>query len=282
MPNDPGKGRVVILTGGAGGIGSALTEALLEDGHCVAAVDKDAAALERLSSRFGDTLAGERLHTILADLGSEAACRAAVEAAHKHFGRVEAVINNAGIGVSSLRPDAERRHPSIEELTPEIWDRFFAVNLRAPMLVTRAALPLMREAGWGRIINNTTSYLTMLRILPYGATKAALEATSAVWAKELDGTGITVNVLIPGGPTDTPFIGDESGIDRNGMLRPEIMGPPARWLLSNESQAMTGQRIIAAKWDPALPGMEAARNAARAVGWPELAADVVWPGAAPA
>ncbi len=280
--SDPGKGRVVILTGGAGGIGRALTEALLKDGHCVAAVDKDAAALERLSLQFAETPAGERLHGILADLGSEAPCHEVVEAAHEHFGRVEAVINNAGIGVSSLRPDAERRHPSIEELTPEIWDRFFAVNLRAPMLLTRAALPLMRKGGWGRIINNTTSYLTMLRILPYGATKAALEATSAVWAKELDGTGVTVNVLIPGGPTDTPFIADESGIDRKGMLRPEIMGPPACWLLSDDSQAMTGQRIIAAKWDAALPGAEAARHAARAIGWPELAADVVWPGAAPA
>jgi len=145
--------------------------------------------------------------------------------------------------------------------------------VRAPMLVTRAAVPEMKRRGWGRIINNTTSFRTMLRVLPYGATKAALESMSAVWAKELDGSGITVNVLIPGGPTDTPFIADGSGWPRDRMLRPQIMGPPALWLLSDASGSVTGRRIVAARWDASLSGPEAA---ARAIGWPELAADAVW------
>lgn len=277
MNNDHAGGRVLILTGAAGGIGRAITKALLDDGHSVAAVDKDAAGLDRLRDEFRVPEATARLHTITADLSSADACENAVEASVSHFGRIEAVINNVGVGVSSLRPDAESRHPTIEELTPEIWDQFFAVNVRAAMVMTRAATPLMKDSGWGRIINNTTSYLTMLRVLPYGATKAAFEAMSTVWAKELDGTGITVNVLIPGGPTDTPFIADGSGISRDGMLKPEIMGPPACWLLSDNSAAMTGQRIIAAKWDAALPAAEAASGASRAIGWPELGTDVVWP-----
>ena len=95
--------------------------------------------------------------------------------------RVDAVINNAGIGVSSRRPDAEVRLPVIEELTAEIWDDLFDINVRAPMLVTRAALPDMKARAWGRIINNTTSFRTMLRVLPYGATKAALESMSALF-----------------------------------------------------------------------------------------------------
>ena len=82
------------------------------------------------------------------------------------------MINNAGIGLSSLRPDAEQNLPRIEELTTEVWDNFFAINVRAPMLVVQAALPHMK--GFGRIINNTTSFRTMLRVLPYGATKSAL------------------------------------------------------------------------------------------------------------
>jgi NAD(P)-dependent dehydrogenase (short-subunit alcohol dehydrogenase family) len=171
---------------------------------------------------------------------------------------VEAVINNAGIGVSSLRPDAELRHPAIEELTSETWDRFFAINVRAPMLIVRAALPYMKAAGWGRVVNNTTSYLTMLQVLP-------------------SATPITVNVLIPGGPTDTPFVADQSGIPRDQMLRPEIMGPPASWLMSDASQRMTGQRVIAARWDSSLPPANAAMASARAIGWPELVGDVVWP-----
>ena len=78
----------------------------------------------------------------------------------------------------------------------------------------------MRRAGWGRIVNNTTSYRTMLRVLPYGAVKAALESISAVWADELKGAGIMVNVLVPGGPTDTPFISDAAGWPREQMLKP--------------------------------------------------------------
>ncbi len=275
--SNPASSRVVILTGAAGGIGGAITKALLADGHCIAAVDKDAHALERLSARLHGSNVATRLHPIVADLGSENNCQEAVEMAAARFGRVEAVINNAGIGVSSLRPDAESHPPEIEELTGEIWDQFFAVNVRAAMLTARTALPYMKAASWGRIVNNTTSFLTMLRVLPYGATKAALESMSAIWAKQLVGTGVTVNVLIPGGPTDTAFIADGSGIPRNRMLKPEIMGPPASWLMSDASHTMTGKRIIAARWDSALPAAEAAICASRAIGWPELTADVVWP-----
>ena len=91
------------------------------------------------------------------------------------------------------------RHPGIEELTPELWDRFFNIFVRAPAIITRAALPLMKERGFGRIVNNTTSYLTMLRVLPYGAAKAALESMSAVWAKELAADAIDEEIDRLGG-----------------------------------------------------------------------------------
>ena len=269
------RGRVVLLTGAAGGIGQVMTEALLTAGHCVAAVDRDTSRLERLASVW-TTGADSRFHAICADLGSQAGCEQAVEATRVQFGTVDAVINNAGIGMSSIRPDAETRHPSIEELTPETWERFLGIFVHAPMVITRAAVAMMKQGGWGRIINNTTSYRTMLRVLPYGAVKAALEAMSAVWAKELEASGITVNVLVPGGPTDTPFIAAETGWPRAAMLRPQIMGPPVCWLLSEESNGVTGTRITAARWDPDLPTTQAAQRASRAIGWPELSADAVW------
>src|SRR5256714_1807095 len=112
----------------------------------------------------------------------------------------------------------------------------------------------------------------MLRVNPYGPLKAALEAMSAVWAAELKADGITVNVLIPGGPTDTQFISDGAGWDRARMLRPEIMGPPPCWLMSDEAADHTGNRIIAANWDANLPGAEPAKKAGGAIGWPELGA----------
>ncbi|MGA8076588.1 MAG: SDR family oxidoreductase [Xanthobacteraceae bacterium] len=268
------RGRVVLLTGAAGGIGRVMTEALLAAGHKVAAVDRDQAALERLAARH--ERAKDRLHPIVADLAGEAACQSAIAAAHARFGAIEALINNAGIGMSSVRPDAEARAPGIEELTPVIWDRFMAIFVRAPIMLVRAALPDMKNAGFGRVVNNTTSYVTMLRVLPYGAAKAALESMSAVWAKELDGSGVTVNVLVPGGPTDTPMIADENGWPRDRMLRPEIMGPPAAWLMSDEANGFSGRRITAARWDGELNPAEAAQRSSRAIGWPELAADTVW------
>jgi len=266
--------RVVFLTGAAGGIGVAMADALLAAGHCVAAVDRDAKALERLSAR--QLNAKDRLHPIVADLSNSEGCAHAIAAARACFGATEAVVNNAGIGMSSVRPDAEARYPGIEELTPEIWDAFMAIFVRAPLMLVRAALPDMKKRGFGRIVNNTTSYVTMLRVQPYGAAKAALESMSAVWAKELDGSGITVNVLVPGGPTDTPLIADESGWPRDKMLRPEIMGPPTAWLISDEAKNFSGRRITAARWDKTLPPAQAAAHASRAIGWPELSADAVW------
>ena len=260
--------RVVLVTGAAGGIGAAITRALIAAGHDVAAVDRDAAGLARLGAASG------HIYPLVADLADVTACQGSVATAARRFGRIDAVINNAGVGVSSLRPDAEMNLPGIAELTPEIWDRFFAINVRAPMLIAQAALVHMKRPG--RIINNTTSFRTMLRVLPYGATKSALESMSAIWATELKDRGITVNVLIPGGPTDTPFISDGAGWDRTKMLRPEVMGPPACWLISDDAASYTGNRIIAANWDAKLPGAQAAARAGRAFGWPELGADAVW------
>ncbi len=268
----PGN-RIVLLTGAAGGLGKVMTQALLKDGHSIAAVDRDAAGLDRLQQALGTA---DRLCAIAADLATEAGCTQAIEAARRRFGTITALINNAGIGMSAIRPDAEARHPGIEELTPEIWDWFFAIFVRAPVMLTRAVLPMMRKDRFGRIVNNTTSYVTMLRVLPYGSAKAALESASAVWAKEVEGSGITVNVLIPGGPTDTPLISDASGWPREKMLRPEIMGPPISWLISDASAGCNGQRIMAARWDARLAPAEAAKRASRPIGWPELAGDAVW------
>ncbi len=272
--NDNGQGRVILLTGAAGGLGTVMTTALLAAGHAVAAVDRDRNALDRLAA--GATRNRDRLLAIQAELSDPAQSADAVAKATARFGRLEGLVNNAGIGMSSIRPDAEKNHPGLEELTMEVWDRFFAINVRAPMLLAQAALPHMRKAGWGRIVNNTTSFRTMLRVLPYGATKSALESMSAVWADELKNAGITVNVLIPGGPTDTPFVADEAGWPREQMLKPAIMGPPVVWLMSDASNGFTRKRVTAADWDAARPADEAARGASRPIGWPDLADQTAW------
>jgi NAD(P)-dependent dehydrogenase (short-subunit alcohol dehydrogenase family) len=266
--------ETILLTGAAGGLGSVMTAALIEAGHSIAALDRNTAALDRLADKL--KVARERLLLLTADVSVEAECKIAVEKTATHFGRIEGLINNAGIGMSSIRPDAETRHPGIEELSTEVWDRFFAINVRGPMLLTRAATPHMKNLGWGRVVNNTTSYKTMLRVLPYGATKSALESMSAVWAAQLDGSGITVNVLVPGGPTDTPFISDGAGWARDTMLNPQIMAAPIRWLMSDAANGINGLRFTAGAWDGALAPEAAAKGASRRIGWPELVPATGW------
>jgi NAD(P)-dependent dehydrogenase (short-subunit alcohol dehydrogenase family) len=268
--------RTALVTGGGGVLGGVMAEALLDDGYCVVAMDVDAAAL----GRFRDRNAAHpgRTATVLGDVSSEADCRRAVRESVQRFGGLEILINNAGVGVSSLRPDAEANLPTLEELTPEVWQRFFAVNVHGAFYIAREAIPHMKAAGWGRIVNNTTSFVTMLRVLPYGAAKAALECMAAVWAEELKPAGITVNVLVPGGPTDTPFVGSGSGWARSRMIHPSVMAAPCAWLCSAAADGVTGRRFIAARWEPGLDAAKAAAKAGAPIGWPELAeATRVWP-----
>jgi NAD(P)-dependent dehydrogenase (short-subunit alcohol dehydrogenase family) len=269
--------KTALITGGAGGLGQAMAKALAGDGINTVIFDIDGNAAEKIAAAVGEQFPNVDCMAICADVADEKACNKAVARCVEHLGGVDILVNNAGIGVSAIRPDAERNHPSIEEIDRALWDRFFAVNVTGPMLMTRAVMPAMRAKGWGRIINNTTSFFTMLRVLPYGASKAALEAMSAVWAKELEHSGITVNILVPGGPTNTAFISDDAGIARDKMLAPAIMGAPVRWLASAASDAVTGQRFVAASWDSQLGDAQAAKLAGAPIGWPELGKTVVWP-----
>jgi NAD(P)-dependent dehydrogenase (short-subunit alcohol dehydrogenase family) len=264
------QGRVIVLTGAGGGIGKAITAALLDDGHDVVAVDRDEERLAALGSELGSS--NGQLLCIDANLEQPAAASLVVEKALQQFGRVEAVINNAGVGQGSIREDAEENPPGIEELKLEDWERFFLINTRAAFLMVKAALPQMRAAGWGRIVSNTTSYKSMQRVLPYGATKAALESMTTVWAQEMDGDsrGVTANVVHPGGPTDTPLINQQSSLRGADLIRPEVMAAPIAWLMSGDSNGYNGLRVTAAHWQPGEPLTANLERASRPLLWEEL------------
>lgn len=262
--------RHILVTGGANGIGKEIVKSLLANKHTVSVTDYDDHALNSMTSDLSKNEAN-RLHRIRSDLSTADGCIAAVDEAVSKASILDGVINNVGIGVSSIRDDAERNHPKISEITIETWERFFFINVHTAMIITQRILPKMLARRWGRIINITTSYRTMLRVLPYGATKSALESASSIWAKELVGTGVTVNVLVPGGLTDTQLVGLGSGWPRHELLSPAIMGPPAAWLISNDANGVTGRRITASDWDTSKPPKEALSGSSREIGWPELA-----------
>jgi NAD(P)-dependent dehydrogenase (short-subunit alcohol dehydrogenase family) len=261
-------GKTVIVTGAASGIGLAMTMGLITAGHHVVAVDRDAAALATLGKQAAG-LKGTVL-TVTADLAHPDSFAHVAGATLVRYGRIDALVNNAGIGQASVR-NGERSPIRFWETTPEQWGRFIAINAAAPINMARAVLPHMLAARRGRIITVTTSLGTMVRegYLLYGSSKAAAEAAMAVLAADLAGTGVTSNVLVPGGMTDTPLVGEVPNRER--MLRPSIMVPPLLWLLSADADAVNAKRFIAADWDPALPTAEAADRAGVPIAWLSIA-----------
>jgi NAD(P)-dependent dehydrogenase (short-subunit alcohol dehydrogenase family) len=271
--------RVAIVTGAAGGIGRAMTQGLLAAGIRVAAVDRDHGPLEALAASAREQGKAAELLTIQTDLTNDSAADEITKATRARFGHIDILVNNAGIGPDSIRADSWQRPLKFWEITSDQWRRFVAVHTTAPLAVANAVVPEMMREGWGRIVNVTTSLGTMLNAgsPTYGPSKAALEALSAIMAKDLDGTGVTVNVLVPGGITNTPMVSDEAGFERAKMIQPEVMAPPLVWLVSDAAGKVTGRRFLAVHWDPALPPEQAAEKAGAPVAWTSIATMPITP-----
>ena len=270
--------RVAIITGAAGGIGSAMVRGLLSAGIRVAGVDRDREPLEALAASAREQGKAADLLTIQTDLTSDTAIEEITNATRDRFGRADILVNNAGIGPGSIRSDSWQRPLKFWEITPDQWRLFVAVHTTAPFALTNAVVPEMMRQGWGRIVNVTTSLGTMLNAgsPTYGPSKAALEALSAIMAKDLDGTGVTVNVLVPGGITNTPMV-SEAGFDRAKMIQPEVMVSPLLWLVSDKAAKVTGRRFLGVHWDAALPPEQAAEKAGAPVAWMSIATMPITP-----
>jgi NAD(P)-dependent dehydrogenase (short-subunit alcohol dehydrogenase family) len=265
--------RVAMVTGAAGGIGRELVMGLLGKGLAVAAVDRTSQGLADLAQAAQQRQVGANLITIEADLARDESIDEIVAKARGRFGVIDILVNNAGVGQATIRSDNRQRPIKFWEVTPEVWKLFVAVHNNAPMALSRALVHDMMRQRWGRIVNITTSLGTMIRegSPTYGPSKAALEAFSAIMAKDLAGTGVTVNVLVPGGVTNTPMVPLEAGYDRAEMIQPAVMAPPLNWLVSDAAGAVTGRRFLAVHWDPRLPPEEAAAKAGAPVAWTAMA-----------
>jgi NAD(P)-dependent dehydrogenase (short-subunit alcohol dehydrogenase family) len=263
------QNKVAIVTGAASGMGRTMALGLSEAGYDVVAVDRNATALGTLPAP---------IRPVAADLARADSFDTIVSETLKMFGNIDVLINNAGIGQASIRAHQRAEPIRFWEVTPEQWSQFLTVNATAPIMMSRAVLPHMLKANSGRIITVTTSLGTMVREghLLYGSSKAAAESAMAVLAADLAGTAVTANVLVPGGVTDTPLVGDMG--DRSKMLRPEIMLPPLLWLLSDEAASVNGRRFIAADWDTRLAPAQAAEAAGAPVAWLSIARMPIEPG----
>ncbi len=277
MPK-PLDGKVAIVTGAGRGRGRVMTLGLLDAGASVAAVELDGPVLDETQDAAEDRGAGERFLGIVADVTWNDSAPKILRATTERFGRLDILINNAGISTGLLRREGQPAG-KIWETTPEEFRRVIEVNVVAPFLMTRAVLPTLLAQRWGRIINVTTSLDTMWRSLmqPYGGSKAANEAMLTALAHELDGTGVTANVLVPGGAADTRLVSRAMAPDRSKLIAPEVMVAPLVWLCSNASDGVNGQRFIAMKWDEKLPPEEAAKLAGASAAWQQLGRQAIMP-----
>ena len=240
---------IAIVTGAGRGMGRAMAIGLAHAGwHVIGTAAREAAELASLADH------GIEAHQ--ADVADDGTCTALVQAVLRRHGRIDALVNNAGRGMRYVSESFLTEPTRFWETDPATWAMVIATNVNGPFHMARALVPAMLRAGAGRIVNVSMNKETMKRAgySPYGPSKAALDSETAIWAGDLQGSGITVNALLPGGPTDTGMIppGTPAAM-RASFLPPDIMVPPLLWLLSPAAAATTGKRVVARLWNPAAP-----------------------------
>jgi 2-hydroxycyclohexanecarboxyl-CoA dehydrogenase len=244
-------GRMAIVTGGAGGIGSATGQVFCEEGARVALVDVDAAELDAVAARISAAVPGAEVLVLAADLAEEAEADRVVTEAAERFGGLDTLVNNAGI----------RAYEPLAEASGTTWRRVLAVNLLSYAFMARAALPWLRQAGNGSIVNVSSTYGVTGRggMGQYDATKGAIISLSRSLAFEEAEHGVRVNSLCPG-YTVTPF--HVRNAEAQGRTEAELRGEeiaaclmrrwadpreialPILWLASDEASYVTAANFM--------------------------------------
>jgi len=233
--------RIVVITGAAGGVGSVLVDRFLTNGDTVIATDAVKEALEKISE---DREAGARLVTAPADITAEAECAELADLVREKAGRVDVLVNCAG-----YFPFAP-----FEEMSASEWRQVIDVNLTGTFLMSQAMLPLMKESGWGRIVNfgSGSVFDGTANQSHYVAAKAGVVGFSRSLAREVGRYGITVNVVTPG-LTVTKAVRDSFPAEileaqRNGRAIkrdevPEDLVGPVFFLASPDADFISGQTL---------------------------------------
>lgn len=253
--------RVAVVTGASRGLGRAMALGLADAGARVVLASPEADLLHLLANEIANRHGAGRALVAPTDITVRGDCERLVERTIGTFGALHVLVNNArrphrGPGI----PSSGNSLPFWRS-DPDIWQQTVNVNVNGTFLISHVVTPYLIEQGWGRIVILTTSLGTMQgrNNSPYGVTKAALEAATLIWAQDLEGTGVTVNSLLPGGACDS----DPERPPRRGqqLLPVDIMNPALVWLASRSSDGKTGGRYVGKLWNPRLPPEEAAHCA---------------------
>jgi gluconate 5-dehydrogenase len=235
----------VLITGGTSGLGAAMAGALRDAGARVVITSRDAARTEAAAVALGAV-------GVVMDVRNGDDVDRGVEETYARLGGLDVLVNNAGLGMRTVNPRFLTDPQPFWAVTPGGFRDVVDTNLTGYFLVARAVVPRMLDAGSGRVVNVSMNHSTMNRkgFVPYGPARAGAEALSRVMAADLRGTGVTVNILLPGGATATGMIPDGFPAEQRGhLLDPAIMGPPIRWLSSPDAAGVHDERIVATDFD---------------------------------
>jgi NAD(P)-dependent dehydrogenase (short-subunit alcohol dehydrogenase family) len=242
------QGVRALVTGGTSGLGFAMSQALAQAGARVVLTGRTTERVRDAAARIGPAATG-----LVMDVRDEPSVAAGVDHAQTVLGGLDVLVNNAGIGMRTVNPRFMTEPMGFWQVSPDGFRDLFATNVLGYFLAARAVVPPMLAAGHGKIVNISVNDATMRRrgFVPYGPSRAATDALSRIMAADLAGTGVDVNLLLPGGATRTGMTPDDAPEEAQATwLDPAIMGPPVVWLASRASDGQTGQRIVATEFTP--------------------------------
>jgi NAD(P)-dependent dehydrogenase (short-subunit alcohol dehydrogenase family) len=227
-------GTVALVTGGGRGLGEAICRVLASSGVTVVPVDFRGDSIERLAATI--TAEGGRAAARRLDVTDDQAVIDAVEGIVSDFGRLDFVINNAGTDLTV----------SIEEMPIAEWDRILAVNLRAPFVLAKHALPVMRRAGRGHIVNiaSTAAKRAWANASAYHASKWGLLGFSHALHVEARASNVKVTAVVCGGMR-TPFLLDRfPDIDTSTLQDPRNVAETVRYVLAQPAETVIPEVMV--------------------------------------
>jgi 2-hydroxycyclohexanecarboxyl-CoA dehydrogenase len=244
--------KVAVITGGAGGIGTATAQLFAEQGARVVLVDVDETSLNEVERKVAGAAPDAQLASLAVDLGEEDSAKTVIKYVLERFGGIDILINNAGL----------RSYEPLDSAKAETWDRLLSVNLLSYAYLSREALPALRSSGKGCIVNvsSTHAFNPRAGMGQYDVTKAGIISLTKTLAFEEAGNGVRVNAVCPGA-TLTPFhvrrfasagkseddLRSET-LDQNIQRRwadPREIAFPILWLASEEASFITASVIMA-------------------------------------
>jgi NAD(P)-dependent dehydrogenase (short-subunit alcohol dehydrogenase family) len=233
----------VLVTGGTSGLGLAMAEALAQAGASVALTGRSAERAREVAAGLPGALG------LGLDVRDDVAVARTVDEAWSRLGGLDLLVNNAGLGMRTVNPRFLSEPQPFWQVPADGFRAVVEANLTGYFLVAREVVPRMLAASAGRVVNISVNHSTMTRagFVPYGPSRAGSESLSRIMAADLNGSGVTVNLLLPGGATRTGMV--PPGGERLSLLDPAVMGPPIVWLASAEAAGVHDERIVATEFD---------------------------------